>query len=144
LAPRLERWPDETVRARVEALLEQVGLPAAEYAQRYPRHLSGGQKQRVGIARALAADPPMLLLDEPFGSLDPITRLELQRQFLRLRDSFGKTAVFVTHDVREALLLGNRIALLHQGGLEFVGTPADFRDARSAEARAFLDCLGPE
>ncbi len=142
LVPRLEGWSRQAAQARVEMLLQQVNLPAAEFGGRRPRELSGGQKQRVGIARALAADPPLLLLDEPFGALDPVTRFDLQREFLRLRHSFAKTAVFVTHDVREALLVGTRIALLREGELEFLGTPEEFLNAGSAEAHAFLECLG--
>ena len=125
-------------------ILNQVGLPPAEFSARRPRNLSGGQKQRVGVARALAADPLMLLLDEPFGALDPITRLDLQRQFRQLKESFNTTAVFVTHDVREALLVGTRIALLRDGGLDFIGTPAEFLKAGTTEARAFVECLGRE
>src|SRR5207253_1158603 len=97
LVPRLEGWPAERIRARVDELLEHVGLPAQEFARRYPRELSGGQRQRVGVARALAADPPVLLFDEPFGALDPVTRLDLQKQFLALRNTLHKTAIFVTH-----------------------------------------------
>jgi len=141
LVPRLEKWEPARVAARVESLLETVGLAPAEFRHRYPRQLSGGQRQRVGIARALGADPPLLLFDEPFASLDPITRFELQRQFLELRRTVRKTALFVTHDVREALLLGSRIALLRDGALEFVATPAEFLAARTPEARAFLDSI---
>ena len=141
LVPRLEEWPLELRRSRVELLLNLVGLPPAQFAARYPRSLSGGQKQRVGVARALAADPPMLLLDEPFGALDPILRLELQRQFTALRQSIGKTAVFVTHDVREALIMATRIALLKEGRLQLVATPPDFLISQLDEARAFLACL---
>jgi osmoprotectant transport system ATP-binding protein len=141
LVPRLEKWDPARVAARVESLLETVGLAPAEFRHRDPRQLSGGQRQRVGIARALGADPPMLLFDEPFASLDPITRFELQRQFLELRRTVRKTALFVTHDVREALLLGSRIALLRDGALEFVATPAEFLAAHTWEARAFLDCI---
>jgi len=113
-------------------------LPAAEFGPRYPRQLSGGQKQRVGIARALAADPPLLLLDEPFAALDPITRLELQRQFLALRSAVGKAALFVTHDVREALMLATRIVLLKNGAIDVIADPPSFLAARTDEARAFL------
>ena len=141
LVPRLEEWPLEVRRSRVELLLNLVGLPPAQFAARYPRSLSGGQKQRVGVARALAADPPMLLLDEPFGALDPILRLELQRQFTALRQSIGKTAVFVTHDVREALIMATRIALLKEGRLQLVATPPNFLTSQLDEARAFLACL---
>ena len=143
LVPRLERWAATDIEARVAALLEKVGLPKGEFGSRYPRELSGGQRQRVGVARALAADPSLLLFDEPFGGLDPITRLELQRQFIGLRREMGKTAVFVTHDVREALFLGTRIAVLLNGSIEFVGTPQEFLQAPTPEARAFLECLQP-
>ena len=141
LVPRLEKWAPEARKIRVELLLNSVGLPPDQFAARYPRSLSGGQKQRVGVARALAADPPLLLLDEPFGALDPIIRLELQRQFIALRQSFGKTAVFVTHDVREALMMATRIALLKDGRLLLVATPQDFLTSELDEARAFLACL---
>ena len=141
LVPRLEGWPPEKIQARVQTLLEQVGLPPAQFAARYPRELSGGQRQRVGVARALAADPPLLLFDEPFGALDPVTRVELQRQFLELRRRLGKTAIFVTHDVREALLVATRIALLHNGRAVVVSSPAEFLRAQGEEARAFLACL---
>ncbi len=141
LVPELEAWPAEKTRARVEELLEMVGLPHEEYAGRYPHQLSGGQKQRVGVARALAADPMLLLFDEPFGSLDPVIRLELQRQFLTLREELGKTALFVTHDVREALMLGSRIGLLSGGRIITIEPPETFRNSASAEAREFLACL---
>lgn len=141
LVPRLEGWPRQKIDARVETLLTQIGLPAAQFATRYPRELSGGQRQRVGVARALAADPPLLLLDEPFGALDPVTRVELQQQFLDLRDRLGKTALLVTHDVREALLLGTRIGVLHHGRLVFLGGRAEFLKADEPEVRAFHTCL---
>lgn len=141
LVPKLEGWAAERTAARVDELLGRVGLDAADYGGRYPRQLSGGQRQRVGVARALAADPAVLLFDEPFGALDPVTRVELQRQFLRLRRELGKTSIFVTHDVREALLLGSRIGLLRAGRLEVLATPGEFRESRNEEARAFLECL---
>ncbi|MBZ5725506.1 MAG: ATP-binding cassette domain-containing protein [Acidobacteriia bacterium] len=141
LVPRLESWPPQKVAERVEFLLNAVGLAPAEFGARYPRQLSGGQKQRVGIARALAADPPLLLLDEPFAALDPITRFELQRQFLALRRTVRKAALFVTHDVREALMMATRVALLRDGALDLVLTPAEFLAARTAEAKAFLASL---
>jgi len=118
-----------------------VGMPAEEYRERYPRQLSGGQRQRIGVARALAADPPVLLFDEPFGALDPVTRLELQNQFLELQRNFKKTSIFVTHDVREALRLGSRIALLARGSVEILAGPEEFQRAQTDEARAFLKCL---
>jgi len=143
LVPRLERWPTADIDQRVAALLDKVGLPIVEYGSRYPHELSGGQRQRVGVARALAADPPLLLFDEPFGGLDPVTRLELQRQFVGLRSELKKTAIFVTHDVREALFLGTRIALLVNGSIEFFGTRQEFLRAPTPEARTFLECLRP-
>jgi osmoprotectant transport system ATP-binding protein len=141
LVPRLEDWPESKITARVAALLESVNLASADFAGRLPRELSGGQRQRVGVARALAADPKILLFDEPFGALDPVTRLDLQREFLRLRAEFGKTSVFVTHDVQEAMKLATRIALLHEGKLAFIGAPSDFEGSPHPEARAFLDVL---
>jgi len=141
LVPKLESWSAADIDNRVNLLLEKVGMPPAEFRSRYPRQLSGGQRQRVGVARALAADPPVLLFDEPFGALDPVMRLELQQQFLTLRKDFQKTSIFVTHDVREALLLGSKIALLTGGRLDVVAPPEQFRQARSDEARAFLACL---
>ena len=138
LVPTLEGWSPTDIANRVDALLQKVGLPPAEFRRRYPRQLSGGQRQRVGIARALAADPTLLLFDEPFGALDPVTRRELRRQFLTWNRDFHKTSIFVTHDVREALQLCNRIALLAGGMLETIAAPAEFRRAQTAEARAFL------
>ncbi len=141
LVPRLEGWPPDRTQTRVETLLDQVGLPHPQFGSRYPRELSGGQRQRVGVARALAADPSLLLFDEPFGALDPITRVELQRQFRSLQRDLGKTAIFVTHDVREALLLATRIGLLDHGRLILLTTPSEFLRAQGEEARAFLTCL---
>jgi osmoprotectant transport system ATP-binding protein len=141
LVPSLERWASERVASRTDQLLQEVGLDPSQFAARYPRQLSGGQRQRVGVARALAADPALLLFDEPFGALDPVTRLELQRQFLELRRAFGKTSLFVTHDVREALLLGTRIGLLHRGKLEVLSSPSEFVRSNRPEAKAFLACL---
>jgi osmoprotectant transport system ATP-binding protein len=141
LVPELEAWPPEKIRARVDELLDAVGLAPGIYAGRYPRQLSGGEKQRVGIARALAADPPLLLLDEPFAALDPVTRYDMQQHFLKLRKDFEKAALFVTHDLREALLLGSRIALLHEGRVEWVGPRDEFLRATSPHARTFLRTL---
>jgi osmoprotectant transport system ATP-binding protein len=114
--PRLLGWPRDRQRARVAELLELVGLEP-EYGKRYPSQLSGGQRQRVGLARALAADPPLMLMDEPFGALDPITRDRLQLEFLRLHDEVRKTVIFVTHDIDEAIKLGDRIAIMREGGV---------------------------
>ncbi len=144
LVPELEAWPEQKIRARVDELLDAVGLAPDVYAARYPRQLSGGEKQRVGIARALAADPPLLLLDEPFAALDPVTRYDMQRHFLKLRKDFDKAALFVTHDLREALLLGSRIALLHEGRVEWVGPSAEFLQAQSPHAQTFLRTLERE
>jgi osmoprotectant transport system ATP-binding protein len=116
LVPTIQNWPAEKIRTRVEELVQLVGLDAGT-ASRYPHQLSGGQRQRVGVARALAADPAILLMDEPFGALDPLTRSELQREFLGLQQGLKKTVLFVTHDLNEALLLGTRIALLEEGRL---------------------------
>jgi osmoprotectant transport system ATP-binding protein len=114
--PRLLGWDHAKVRARVDELLDLVGLAPGEYGNRYPSELSGGQRQRVGVARALAADPPIMLMDEPFGAIDPITRAQLQDEFLRLQRTFRKTIVFVTHDIDEAVKMGDRIAILEVGG----------------------------
>jgi osmoprotectant transport system ATP-binding protein len=141
LVPQLEKWPAERTAARTAELLTMLGLPGAEFGHRYPRQLSGGQKQRVGIARALAADPPLLLMDEPFGALDPITRFDLQRQFLELRRTVRKSALFVTHDIREALMLGSRIALLKEGEMELLLPPHEFLAAQTPEALEFLRSL---
>ena len=139
LVPELERWPAERIAARVDELLDLVGLPPVEYARRYPHELSGGQRQRVGVARALAADPPLVLLDEPFGALDPITRAELQREFRALQARLRKTAVFVTHDMREAGIVADRIALVDAGRLVAMGTLAELRAAADPTVRAFLE-----
>lgn len=125
LVPNVEGWPAERIRSRVQELLALVGL-GPEFAARYPRELSGGQRQRVGVARALAADPPILLMDEPFGALDPLTRADLQREFQALQQRLNKTIVFVTHDLREALLLATRIGLFEAGRLVGIYTPAEF------------------
>lgn len=141
LVPRLESWQSSRVEARVRELLTLVGLDPAEFSSRYPRELSGGQRQRVGVARALAADPPILLMDEPFGALDPVTRAELQREFSSLARRLGKTIVFVTHDLHEAMLLGSRIALLQSGQLVALAPPAEFLRVDHPEVRAFAASL---
>jgi osmoprotectant transport system ATP-binding protein len=115
LVPDLENWPKEREERRYHEVMQLVGLDPSEYARRLPNQLSGGQRQRVGVARALAADPPILLMDEPFGALDPVTRADLQREFRELAKRLAKTIVLVTHDLREALLLGSRIVLMDDG-----------------------------
>ena len=141
LVPSLLKWSRPKLEARVYEMLNLVGLEPEIFAQRYPQQLSGGQRQRVGIARALAADPPILLMDEPFGALDPITRLELQQQFRNLQKQLGKTVVFVTHDIQEAFFLGTRIGLMHEGQLVVLGTKEEFMRSPNPEAQAFMACL---
>lgn len=141
LVPRIENWPANRIHERVQELMRLVGLDP-QTASRYPRELSGGQRQRVGVARALAADPPILLMDEPFGALDPITRAELQREFLELQKRLRKTVVFVTHDLREALLLGTRIALMEAGRLVTVHTPEEFLGSTEPLVVAYKDAFG--
>ena len=141
LIPRIEGWPEDRVRARVEELMRMVGLDSA-VVKRYPHELSGGQRQRVGVARALAADPSLLLMDEPFGALDPITRDELQREFLLLQQRLHKTVLFVTHDLREALRLGSRIALMEAGRLVTVLTPQEFLRSSDPLAAAYVRAFG--
>ena len=138
LVPELEGWERDKIRARVLTLLQLVGLDPNEFASRRPRQLSGGQKQRVGVARALAADPPFLLMEEPFGALDPATRAEIQREFCRLKSQLNKTIVFVTHDVREALLVGTRIALLEAGKLIGLYSPEEFLRAEGPQVAEYL------
>ena len=137
LVPRLENWSAERTRARVQEMLALVGLEPGRFSTRYPGQLSGGQRQRVGVARALAADPPLLLMDEPFGALDPLTRAEIQQEFQQLQQRLQKTVVFVTHDLREALLLARRVALLEGGKLAGVYTPEEFRSAPGPIVRAY-------
>ena len=138
LVPQLERWAPEKIHTRVREMLDLVGLPPEQFLSRYPRELSGGQRQRVGVARALAGDPPLLLMDEPFGALDPLSRVEIQREFLALQERLEKTIVIVTHDMREALLLGTRIALLEAGKLVGVFTPDEFLHAADPIAGAYI------
>jgi osmoprotectant transport system ATP-binding protein len=141
LVPTLERWKEANRIIRLREMMQLVGLDFDSFANRYPRELSGGQRQRVGVARALAADPPILLMDEPFGALDPVTRAELQCEFQALAARLNKTILFVTHDLREALLLGARIALLHEGQLVALTTPSEFLRLDQPEARAFAASL---
>jgi len=137
LVPALDGWEKSRISARVEAMMHLVGLEPQEYARRKPRELSGGQRQRVGVARALAADPPILLMDEPFGALDPVTRAELQREFAQLARRIAKTIVFVTHDLREALRLGTRIVLMQAGKIAADARPEEFLQINHPEVRAF-------
>ena len=141
LVPSLEKWDRSRIETRVTELLAVVGLDPKQFADRYPRELSGGQRQRVGVARALAAEPPLLLLDEPFGALDPLTRASLQRQFVELTRRLKKMAVFVTHDVREALIVGSRIGLMHKGKLLQLDTPEQFLKSKNEQALAYLETL---
>jgi osmoprotectant transport system ATP-binding protein len=141
LVPTLENWDAARTAARVDEMLQLVGLEPREFAHRRPRELSGGQRQRVGVARALAADPPILLMDEPFGALDPVTRPELQREFSALARRLGKTIVFVTHDLREALLLASRIVLLQAGRIAASATTQEFLRLDHPEVRAFTSSL---
>ena len=141
LIPKLEKWQPKRTAERVAAVLQMVGLPPTEYSHRYPDQLSGGQRQRVGLARALAADPPILLMDEPFGALDPITRLGLQKEFKQLQQKLDKTVVFVTHDVGEALTLGDRIALMDAGKLCGIFTPHDFLVSEDQFAQPYVNAF---
>jgi osmoprotectant transport system ATP-binding protein len=143
LVPSLEKWDRCRTAVRVGELLTLVGLDPSEYADRHPHELSGGQRQRVGVARALAADPPILLMDEPFGALDPVTRAELQREFSALARRLGKTIVFVTHDLREALLLASRIVLLEKGRIVAAAPPQEFPRIQHPEVQAFTSSLVP-
>src|SRR6202045_1564259 len=141
LVPKLERWDPARIAARTNELLQIVGLDPKEFASRRPAQLSGGQRQRVGVARALGADPFILLMDEPFGALDPVTRAELQREFSELARRLGKTIVFVTHDLREALLLASRIVLLENGKIVASAKPQEFLRIDHPEVKAFAASL---
>ncbi|HEY3997795.1 MAG TPA: ATP-binding cassette domain-containing protein [Candidatus Xenobia bacterium] len=140
LLPRMENWKKEDIRQKVDHLLELVNLDPAVYRNRYPVELSGGQQQRVGVARALVLDPPIILMDEPFGALDPVTRRQIQDEFVRLKERFSKTVIMVTHDLPEAFRLGDVIALMHGGSLVQVGTSEDFLQRPANEfVRSFVD-----
>ena len=141
LVPSIEGWSEDRISERVRELMQLVGLKS-ELASRYPHQLSGGQRQRVGVARALAADPEILLMDEPFGALDPLTRDELQREFLLLQQRLHKTIVFVTHDLREALRLGSRIALMEAGKLVTVLSPQEFLKSADHWVSAYVRAFG--
>jgi osmoprotectant transport system ATP-binding protein len=137
----LLNWDETKKRERTIEMLDLVGLKPDKFADRFPHELSGGQRQRVGVARALAADPQIVLLDEPFGALDAITRTNLQKEFARLVRDLGKTAVFVTHDLHEAMLLGSRIALMDKGRIDLLSTPEDFRTSELPLAQAYLETV---
>ena len=141
VVPRLEAWPPPRVDARVGELLELVGLPARDFAARWPDELSGGQRQRVGVARALAVDPPVLLMDEPFGALDPLTRVELHREFRRIQDRLRKTVIIVTHDMGEAFALADRIGVIDAGQLVAVDRPEVVARSSDSRVRQLLDAL---
>ena len=138
---RLLGWGESKRRERMREMLELVGLDPVRFADRFPHELSGGQRQRVGVARALAADPEIILLDEPFGALDAITRTKLQKEFARLVGELGKTSVFVTHDLHEAMLLGSRIALMDKGKVALLDEPDVFRRSEIPLVRAYLDTV---
>ena len=140
LVHELENWPKDRILARVDELMKLVGL-GADIIERYPHQLSGGQRQRVGVARALAADPPILLMDEPFGALDPLTRADLQNEFLSLQQKLKKTVLFVTHDLHEALLLGTRIALLDAGRLVSCSSPQKFLSCQEPLVKKYVDAF---
>lgn len=141
LVPGLENWEKQKKQERTSEMLSLVGLEPVKFADRLPHELSGGQRQRVGVARALAADPDLLLLDEPFGALDAITRTNLQKEFAKLVRDLGKTAVFVTHDLQEAMLLGTRIALMERGKIVLLDSPENFRRSDIPLVRAYLDTV---
>lgn len=143
LVPRLERWPADRIRARAHELLDLVGLPPAVFASRRPSELSGGQRQRVGVARALAVDPPVLLMDEPFGALDPVTRVELQREFRRVQQQLNTTVLLVTHDMAEAFALASRIGVVDAGALVFCDAPAAVARCQDRRVTVLLDTLSP-
>jgi osmoprotectant transport system ATP-binding protein len=141
VVPRLLGWEERRISDRVEELLRLVGLDPAEYSRRRPDELSGGQRQRVGVARALAADPPILLMDEPFGALDPVTRAEMHREFRRIQGTVRKTVVLVTHDMAEAFALGSRVGVLADGVLVAIDAPAAIARTQDARVRPLLEPL---
>jgi osmoprotectant transport system ATP-binding protein len=139
LVPSLLEWSSSRIDARVDELLRLVGLPPTEFRDRWPDQLSGGQRQRVGLARALAADPPILLMDEPFGALDPITRAELHREFRRLQQQIPRTVLLVTHDLAEAFALANRVGVLHNGQMLACDTPAALTASQEPYVRTLIE-----
>jgi osmoprotectant transport system ATP-binding protein len=141
VVPRLERWEDQRVSARVGELLGLIGLANDDYAARWPDELSGGQRQRVGVARALAADPPILLMDEPFGALDPITRRQLQQEFRRIQSRLRKTVLLVTHDMAEAIALADRVGVLDSGHLIWCGPASTILQSEDQRVRTFVDAV---
>jgi osmoprotectant transport system ATP-binding protein len=143
VVPSLEGWPDARIAERTRELLDLVGLPAAKFSARRPRQLSGGQRQRVGVARALAIDPPILLMDEPFGALDPVTRAEVRNEFTRLKGRLRTTVLVVTHDIAEAFALGDRVGVLDAGELVAFDTPSQVAASNDLRVRALIDALPP-
>jgi len=143
VVPRLEQWPDDRVTTRVRELLELIGLAPETYTGRWPDELSGGQRQRVGVARALAVDPPVLLMDEPFGALDPITRRQLQQEFRRIQARVAKCVILVTHDMAEARALADGIGVLEDGRLIWKGTPQAIAESDDSRVRALVESVVP-
>jgi len=141
VVPKLEGWPQTRIAERTRELLDLVGLPSADFAARRPHQLSGGQRQRVGVARALAVDPPILLMDEPFGALDPVTRAEVRREFTQLKKRLRTTVLVVTHDIAEAFALGDRVGVLDAGRLIAFDAPSQVAASNDARVRALIDAV---